>query len=86
MNAWKEFPMFLGSILALVALAAGLLQNVEPTQCLIRAGVCYLVGSFSGSLWNIFFASPSRNSTPQSTQQSHQDLQPEEPQESSEAA
>ncbi len=87
MNVWKDFPMFLGSILALVALAAGLINSVEPTQCLIRGGICYLVGSFTAALWNMFFATPPKVAfDPPETEQSSDHLQQIEPQESTEAA
>jgi len=88
MNAWKEFPLFLGSFLALIALSAALINGVDPVQCVIRGGVCYLVGSFTASLWNMFFTSPHQKPVKLvlETPQSHQELEPGKAVESSEAA
>lgn len=52
-------PRLIGSIAALIALAAAILAQVDPVLSLIRAAVSYLVASVATQLWQAFFrASP----------------------------
>lgn len=44
-----------GGMLSVSALSASLLNQVEPTQCLIRGAIAYIVGSSVAQMWNIFF-------------------------------
>ena len=48
-------PGVVGGLLALAALAAGILAQVEPTSCLLRAVVAFLIGRFGTQLWYVFF-------------------------------
>ncbi len=55
--------MLVGSSVALAALAASLLNRVDPTECLIRGGIAFAVGHICGTLWNMFFTRPQRAET-----------------------
>lgn len=39
----------------LVALAAGILAQVDPVTCLWRAGLAFLLGLIGTQLWYVFF-------------------------------
>lgn len=44
-------PKLVGGILALSALATGIVSQVEPVQCVLRAFLAYVVGVFCGHVW-----------------------------------
>lgn len=48
-------PKLVGALLALLALGASLLVRVEPLDCLLRAGVAYVIGYIATSAWYVFF-------------------------------
>ena len=50
-----ELPKLLATLLAFVALGASILSGVEPLQCVIRGGLAFLTGMFSGQIWNLLF-------------------------------
>lgn len=41
--------------MALAALAAGILSNVDPATCLLRGLIAYVTGLFLTQLWYVFF-------------------------------
>lgn len=49
-------PKVIGGLAALVALAAGLLSEVDPATCLTRGAGSFLVGWFGTQCWYVFFA------------------------------
>lgn len=48
-------PKVIGGFAALVALAAGILQNVEPITSVQRAALAFVLGAFLTQLWYVFF-------------------------------
>lgn len=46
-------PRFIGAIVALVALVAGILARIEPMLCLQRAAIAFGVGWLAGSIWQV---------------------------------
>lgn len=48
-------PKVVGGLAALVALAGGILSNVEPYTCLLRAFLAFLLGWMLTQLWYVFF-------------------------------
>jgi hypothetical protein len=48
-------PKLVGGLAALVALAGGILANVEPFTCLSRAALAFLLGWLFTQLWYVFF-------------------------------
>lgn len=45
----------IGGIAAFVAIAAGILNAVEPTTIVLRAGLAFLLGCAATQLWYVFF-------------------------------
>jgi hypothetical protein len=48
-------PKLIGGLAALVALAGGILANVEPVACLGRSALAFLLGWLLTQLWYVFF-------------------------------
>lgn len=48
-------PTLIGGILALVALAAGILSRVEPVASIERAALAFLLGWLLTHVWYVFF-------------------------------
>lgn len=48
-------PNLVGGLAALVALAAGILQQVEPVATIGRAGLAFLLGWLLTQVWYVFF-------------------------------
>jgi len=48
-------PKVIGGLLALIALAASTLAQVDPWTTLFRGFVAYAVGGFLTQLWYVFF-------------------------------
>lgn len=48
-------PIVIGGIAALVALAAGILGEIDPVTSLTRAGLAFAVGWFGTQVWYVFF-------------------------------
>jgi hypothetical protein len=51
----RTMPKVVAGIAALVALAAGILANVDPLTNVGRAGVAFAVGWFGTQFWYVFF-------------------------------
>ncbi len=61
----SEVPKIVAGLMTVAALGASLLNGVEPTQCILRGGIAYLVGSIAGTIWNLFFIQgPSKPAAP----------------------
>ena len=54
-NGIRIMPKVIGGLAALVALAAGMLGNVDPIACLQRALLAYVIGWFGTQCWYVFF-------------------------------
>jgi hypothetical protein len=54
-------PMAVGGLAALVALAAGILGSVDPTTCVLRAGIALLLGLFGTQVWYVMIAGENRS-------------------------
>ncbi|MHB8635633.1 MAG: hypothetical protein ACYC96_04075 [Fimbriimonadaceae bacterium] len=50
----------IGFILALVALAAGIICAVDPVTCIWRAGVAFFAGWLGATVWHGVFVATSR--------------------------
>lgn len=48
-------PTLIGGLAALIALAAGIIFNVDPMAMLWRAALAFLLGSIATQLWYVFF-------------------------------
>ena len=48
-------PKVVGGLAALAALAAGILAQVDPVTCLMRAGLAFLLGFVGTQAWYVFF-------------------------------
>jgi len=48
-------PKLVGGLAALLALAGGILANVEPFTCLLRSFLAFLLGWMLTQLWYVFF-------------------------------
>ncbi|MBS1716578.1 MAG: hypothetical protein JSS72_02455 [Armatimonadetes bacterium] len=48
-------PKFVGSLAALIALAAGILGHVEPIACLERALIAMIIGRFGCTMFYVLF-------------------------------
>jgi hypothetical protein len=48
-------PKLVGGLAALVALAGGILANVDPFACLGRSALAFLLGWMLTQLWYVFF-------------------------------
>jgi len=46
-------PFVVGGIAAMVALAAGVLAKVDPTACLMRALLAFVLGWIGAQLWHV---------------------------------
>jgi hypothetical protein len=50
-----NMPKLIGGIAALVALAGGILNSVEPVTIVMRAGLAFLLGAILTQVWYVFF-------------------------------
>lgn len=48
-------PKVVGGILALFALGASILSQVDPVTSLVRGGIAYGIGVILTQLWYVFF-------------------------------
>lgn len=48
-------PKVIGGILAILALGASLLAQVDPVTTLMRGLIAYVIGSFCTQVWYLFF-------------------------------
>lgn len=48
-------PKLIGAIAALVALATGILNSVDPIECVTRAGLAFVLGILATQVWYVFF-------------------------------
>lgn len=48
-------PTLIGGVAALIALAAGIIYNVDPMAMLWRAALAFVLGSIATQLWYVFF-------------------------------
>ena len=62
--AMNELPKIVAGLLAIVALAASLLNGIDPIQCMIRGGIAWMVGLTAGTIWNLFFMRPAQSAAP----------------------
>lgn len=82
----SQLPKIVAGILAISALGAGLLNEVDPTQCLIRGAAAWMVGYVAGSVWNLLFASSSSRTMARTKPSASVEAPSQEPSESKEAA
>ena len=61
-------PKLVGATLALIALAASILAQVGPIDCLLRGMVAYIVGRFATQLWYVFFTIRVERGKPESSE------------------
>lgn len=46
-------PRFIGAIVSLVSLIAGIIARIEPVLCLERAAIAFGAGWLAGSIWQV---------------------------------
>jgi hypothetical protein len=51
----EDMPTLIGGLAALMALAAGILAQVEPVACTTRAALAFLLGWVGTQVWYVFF-------------------------------
>lgn len=56
-------PNIVGGLAALVALAAGILSNVDPVASIWRATLAFLLGWCGTQVWYVFFTVRNREET-----------------------
>jgi len=49
-------PTVVGGLAALLALATGILSEVDPIDCLWRAAAAFAIGMVATQIWYVFFA------------------------------
>lgn len=74
-------PKVIGGILAILALGASLLAEVDPTTTLMRGLVAYIIGSFCTQVWYLFFTIRAQKIGQLVEQLSTQEPSPAEPEE-----
>jgi hypothetical protein len=48
-------PKLIGGLAAFIAIAAGILNSVEPLTIVLRAALALILGSLLTQLWYVFF-------------------------------
>ncbi len=61
-------PKLIGGMAALVALAAGVLSQVDTAASLQRAGLAFLIGWLGAEVWSALFGTSKRRSEAASNQ------------------
>ncbi len=48
-------PKLVGGLMALFALGAGILGNVDPLTTLLRGAIAFVIGVLATQIWYVFF-------------------------------